>query len=136
MDRTVQIQLHPTPEQAALLRETLAQFTHAFNLTCRYGWDHHEKNGVRLHHATYYKTKAACPGLVSDVLIQARVKATEALKSAFTWALKKEASHKKNADLNASYNIRDKHLASLASIGTSFARGVSSTTLSSQPLGG
>ena len=36
-----------------------------------------------------------------------------------------------HADLNASYNIREKHLASLASIGTSLAGGASSSTLSS-----
>jgi putative transposase len=83
MDRTVRIQLHPTPEQAQALAETLAQFTVAFNQICTYGWQHNEKNGVRLHHAMYYSTKQVCPGLVSDLLIQARVKATEALKSAF-----------------------------------------------------
>ena len=37
-----------------------------------------------LHHATYYPTQAAYPALVSDLLIQARVKATEAIKSALT----------------------------------------------------
>lgn len=89
------IQVHPTPEQAIALRETLAQFTDAFNHVCRYGWQHHEKNGVKLHHATYYDTKAACPGLVSDLLIQARVKATETLKSAFTWKVKHEAAYQK-----------------------------------------
>lgn len=93
MDRTVRIQLYPTPEQAIALHETLAQFTAAFNAVCRYGWQRREKNGVRLHHATYYDTKAACPGLVSDLLIQARVKATEALKSAFTWQSKHEAAY-------------------------------------------
>ncbi len=56
------------------------------------GWDHIEKNGVRLHHSTYYEIKATYPGLVSDLLIQARVKATEALKSAFTWKQKHETS--------------------------------------------
>ena len=40
-------------------------------------------NGVQLHHATYYPLKAAHPGLVSDLLVQARVKATEAIKRAF-----------------------------------------------------
>jgi IS605 OrfB family transposase len=75
--------LHPTPEQAKSLSETLTQFTVAFNEVCAYGWQHSEKNGVRLHHAMYYATKETCPGLVSDLLIQARVKATEALKSAF-----------------------------------------------------
>src|SRR2546421_795561 len=93
MDRTVRIQLHPTPEQAHALHETLRQFTQAFNAVCRYGWQHREKNGVKLHHATYYDTKASCPGLVSDHLIQARVKATEALKSAFTWQAKQEAAY-------------------------------------------
>jgi putative transposase len=97
MDRTVRIQLHPTPEQAQALRETLRQFTEAFNAVCCYGWQHTEKNGVKLHHATYYQTKAACPGLVSDLLIQARVKATETLKSAFTWKAKKQIASPKRA---------------------------------------
>ena len=82
MDRTVTLQLHPTPEQAVALQETLRQFTEAFNAVCTYGWQHGEKNGVKLHHGTYRSTKEACSGLVSDLLIQARVKATEALKSA------------------------------------------------------
>lgn len=92
MDRTVRIQLHPTPEQAIALDETIAQFTQAFNQVCAYGWEHQEKNGVRLHHETYRDTKVSCPGLVSDLLIQARVKATETLISAFTWKKKHEAS--------------------------------------------
>jgi putative transposase len=95
MDRTVRIQLHPTPEQAIALQETLQQFTEAFNTVCAYGWQRHEKNGIRLHHATYRSTKEACPGLVSDLLIQARVKANEALKSAFTWKAKHERAYQK-----------------------------------------
>ncbi len=91
----MRIQLHPTPEQAVALQETLRQFTEAFNAVCAYGWQHQEKNGVRLHHDMYRATKEACPGLVSDLLIQARVKATEALKSAFTWKAKHEASYPK-----------------------------------------
>jgi predicted transposase len=96
MDRTIKIQLHPTPEQKQALKETLEQFTHAFNHVCAYGWQHNEKNGVQLHHQTYRATKMACPGLVSDLLIQARVKATEALKSAFTWKVKHENRYQKN----------------------------------------
>jgi putative transposase len=95
MDRTVRVQLHPTPEQAQALKETLVQFTQAFNQVCVYGWQHSEKNGVKLHHATYRDLKAVCPGLVSDLLIQARVKATEALKSAFTWKAKHEQQYPK-----------------------------------------
>jgi putative transposase len=95
MDRTVKIQLHPMLEQAQTLTKTLEQFTAAFNQVCAYGWQQNEKNGVKLHHGTYYETKAACPGLVSDLLIQARVKATEALKSAFTWKDRREAAYPK-----------------------------------------
>jgi IS605 OrfB family transposase len=95
MDRTIKIQLHPTPEQAQTLKETLEQFTQAFNQVCAYGWQNNEKNGVRLHHGTYYNMKVACPGLASDLLIQARVKATETLRSAFTWKAKHETRHQK-----------------------------------------
>jgi len=83
MQRTMRLKLHPMPEQVHTLTATLAQCTDAFNWVCAYGWEHNEKNGVRLHHATYYPVKKVCPGLVSDFVIQARVKATEALKSAF-----------------------------------------------------
>jgi putative transposase len=40
-----------------------------------------------------------------------------------------------NADLNAAQNIREKHLASLASVGISFAGGLPSCSLSSQTSG-
>lgn len=82
MDRTVRIRLAPTHDQAAALAETARQFTTAFNLVCRHGWHAGEKNGVRLHHATYRESKETAPALVSDLHIQARVKATEAIKSA------------------------------------------------------
>jgi putative transposase len=95
MDRTVKIQLHPTPEQGQALQETLSQFTDAFNHVVAYGWQNHEKNGVKLHHATYRDTKTACPGLVSDLLIQARTKATETVKSALTWQKKQEDNNPK-----------------------------------------
>jgi hypothetical protein len=81
MQRTVRLRLQPT--QAQGLSHTLESFTAAFNQVCTYSWQHTEKNGVRLHHATYYAVKSACPGLVSDLVIQARIKVTEALKSAF-----------------------------------------------------
>ena len=94
----MRIQLNPTPEQAKVLDETMAQFTRAFNQVCAYGWQNQEKNGVRLHHETYRDTKVSCPGLVSDLLIQARVKATEALTSAFTWKKKHEAAYAKKVE--------------------------------------
>ena len=82
MDRTVRLRLFPTPEQAASLVDTACQFTVAFNYVCAYGWEAGEKNGVALHHATYKESKTRAPALVSDLHIQARVKATDAVKSA------------------------------------------------------
>lgn len=82
MQRTIRVKLTPSPAQAELLAETSRLFTAAFNAVCRVGWEQKITNSVELHHATYYPTKAAYPTLVSDLLVQARVKATEAVKSA------------------------------------------------------
>ncbi len=83
MNRTIRLKLNTSPEQAIALLDTLQQFTTAFNFVCEYGWQNSEKNGVKLHHATYYPVKELCKGLVSDLIVQARTKATEALRSAF-----------------------------------------------------
>jgi putative transposase len=84
MQRTIRIQLEPSFAQAAALAETSRQFTAVFNAVCAYGWQEQLSNGVKLHHATYYPLKADYPDLVSDLHVQARVKATEAVKSALT----------------------------------------------------
>jgi IS605 OrfB family transposase len=83
MQRTIRVKLTPSTAQAELLAETSRLFTAVFNAVCRVGWKQRIVNGVALHHATYYPLKAEHPTLVSDLIIQARVKATEALKSAF-----------------------------------------------------
>jgi IS605 OrfB family transposase len=95
MDRSVKLLLHTTPAQDAALHETTRQFTAAFNLVCRTGWEQQQSNGVKLHHATYRAAKQSCPGLVSDLIIQARVKATETVKSALTWQTHQIASYPK-----------------------------------------
>jgi IS605 OrfB family transposase len=82
MQRTIRILLEPSPSQAAALAETSRQFTAVFNAVCTHGWHERLSNGVKLHHATYYPLKADYPDLVSDLHVQARVKATEAVKSA------------------------------------------------------
>src|SRR4051794_40180029 len=82
MQRTIRVRLRPTTEQASALTETARLFTLAFNVVAAHGWEHGEKNGVTLHHETYRPLKSEYPSLVSDLHIQARVKATEALRSA------------------------------------------------------
>ena len=81
MQRTIRLQLSTTPEQSVILSNTVKEFTNAFNFVCEFGWKNSEKNGIKLHHATYYTVKEMCKGLVSDLIVQARTKATEAVKS-------------------------------------------------------
>jgi len=52
------------------------------------GWDAGVGNATKLHYLTYYPVKAEHPTLVSDLIVQARMKAAEALRSAF--ALQKQ----------------------------------------------
>ena len=83
MQRTIRIRLTPSLAQAALLAETSHQFTHAFNQAVRIGWEAGVSNATRLHYLAYYPVKLDHPTLVSDLINQARVKAAEALRSAF-----------------------------------------------------
>lgn len=82
MQRTIIIQLEPSSTQALLLADVYHQFTDVFNAVAAYGWQQREKNGVKLHHALYYPLREQYPTLISDLHVQARVKATEAVKSA------------------------------------------------------
>ncbi len=84
MDRTLRLPLEPTTEQAEILLETMRQFTQSFNLVCAEGWRLREGNAYTLHRLTYRDCKALCSALVSDLHVQARQKAAEAVKSAIS----------------------------------------------------
>jgi putative transposase len=90
VQRTIRFPLLPTAEQFDVLFETIQQYTECFNAVATYGWEHGEKNSVELHKATYYPLREAYPRLPSQLVISARAKATEAVKSAFSWKIKKE----------------------------------------------
>ncbi len=94
MERTVRIQLHPTPEQAQSLLETMRQFTQSFNAVCKEGWRLKEGNAYTLHRLTYAQCRFDSPALNSNLHIQARQKASEAVKSAISLAKHKNAKHK------------------------------------------
>jgi IS605 OrfB family transposase len=95
MDRTIVLQLNPTPEQATLLQETLAQYTACFNAVALHGFETSCSNGVQLHKETYYPLRAEFPHLPAQLVCAARVKATEAVKSALTWKGKQEKAYPK-----------------------------------------
>src|SRR5450631_2464388 len=95
MDRTLILQLNPTSEQAALLKRTLEAYTACFNEVARVGFTTHCHNGIQLHKETYYPLRVLYPDLPSQLVCAARVKATEAVKSALTWKAKHEKEYPK-----------------------------------------
>ncbi len=90
MQRTIRFPLLPTTEQYEVLLATIQQYTECFNTVAAYGWEHGEKNSIELHKATYYPLREAYPQLPSQLVISARTKATETIKSALAWKIKKE----------------------------------------------
>ena len=90
MQRTIRFPLLPTVEQQAVLLETIQQYTECFNAVATYGWEHEEKNGVELHKVTYYALREVYPDLPAQLVISARSKASEAVKSTLTWKIKRE----------------------------------------------
>lgn len=84
MQRTLCFKLSPTPEQAPILLDTLRLHTACFNAVAAYGWEQREKNGVTLHKATYYPLREQYSTLPAQLVVAARMRATEAVKSALT----------------------------------------------------
>ena len=83
MQRTVKLKLQPTSVQHTALSETMRLYADCFNEVVRVGWDNHTSKGVRLHHETYYPLREKHPSLPSQLVVSAREKACEALKSVF-----------------------------------------------------
>ena len=98
MDRTITVQLNPTPEQARTFKATLEQHTACFNAVAHEGFTTACSNGVELHKRTYYPLRAQSPDLPAQLVCAARVKATEAVKSALTWKVKKEQAYPKKVE--------------------------------------
>ena len=59
MQRTLRIQLAPSPAQADALAETSRQFTAAFNLFVEQGWREGVSNATKLHFVAYYVVREA-----------------------------------------------------------------------------
>jgi IS605 OrfB family transposase len=82
MDRTLVVQLKPTPEQARVLKQTMHESTDCFNAVACLGFTRKCSNGIELHKQTYYELRAHYPKLPAQLVCASRVKATEAVKSA------------------------------------------------------
>ena len=95
MDRTIVVQLKLTSEQTSLLDRTMQEHTACYNAVAREGFETGCSNGVELHKCTYYPLRAQYPDLPAQLVCAARVKATEAVKSALTWRKKHAARYPK-----------------------------------------
>jgi putative transposase len=82
MDRTIILRIQPKSEQAQLLQRTLQEHTDCFNAVAQEGFTTSCSNGVELHKRTYYPLRATYPDLPAQLVCAARVRATEAVKSA------------------------------------------------------
>jgi len=80
--RTISIKIKPTKKQQDLLFQTSKEFTNAFNSCVDYGWDNKTTSMRKIHDATYYLLRAETK-LPADVLVQARQKACEVLRSLY-----------------------------------------------------
>lgn len=113
MQRTIRVKLNPTSKQAETLFETMKQHTECFNTVAKIGYEHQEKNGVRLHQETYYDLRKQYPALPSQLIITARMRATESVKSALAREKKGLRASCPRADLvpirydNRSYGIKN-----------------------------
>ena len=81
MKATLKLRLNMDAASTDVLLETSAQSTECFNAVCRYGWESNDHNSVSLHHATYNSLSRIHPEMPSQLIVSARMKATEALKS-------------------------------------------------------
>ena len=77
------------------IRPAIEAYTKAFNPVCRTGWNDSDSNGVSLHHKTYRELKKYLP---SQLVISARMKATEALKAVKKRIGKKQKLRAQKAD--------------------------------------
>lgn len=107
MQRTIRLELKPTPEQSALLVNTLRQHTECFNAVAFHGWAEQIRNGVQLHKDTYAALRERFPQLPSQLVCASRVKATEAIASAMALAKKgKKVSGPKSKSCPIRYDSR------------------------------
>ncbi len=81
LQRTIKLTINPTDSQKQTLLKTIEEYKQAYNYTCRVGWDNKLWNGVELHKLTYYTLRERL-SLPSQLVISARMVATESLKSA------------------------------------------------------
>jgi IS605 OrfB family transposase len=91
MQRTISIRLLTGLEQYLALKQTLELSRVCFNAVSEFGWQNKTTNGVALHHGTYNVFRQTHPELPAQLVISARMKATESLRAMST--LRRKGKH-------------------------------------------
>jgi IS605 OrfB family transposase len=103
---TITLRIPIKTEAVDFLKETAEQFSESFSRVCHDGWDLPRVNGVELHHLTYARERSIT-ALPSQLVVSARMKATEALQSAKTKLKRgKRASCPMGKQLTIRYDAR------------------------------
>ena len=120
--QVVTLKLPIITDEIQKLKDTAHQFSESFGRVCKLGWESKITNSVELHHQTYQREKELTQ-LPSQLIISARMKSVEALKSVRTKLRNgKKASCPTSKQQVIRYddrssNVRlDRRVASLASI--------------------
>ena len=79
MKLTAVVKLHPTPEQAAILRETRERANAACTAIAALAWERQTFGQYKLHHAVYHDLKASA-GLTAQVIVRCIAKVADAYK--------------------------------------------------------
>ena len=96
--RTIRIQLKPTPEQVALLRQTLQEYTNSFNAVCQIADAQKVRNGVDVAFVDARYSSQACSkcGYID--------KRNRVCQSEFS-CKNRQCGYQLNADYNAALNL-------------------------------
>jgi len=78
---TLKLPIYTNCKAESILKETIQEYTDSFNRVCQIGWQETRINGTELHKKSYRQERKETR-LPSQLVCSARVKATEALKSA------------------------------------------------------
>ncbi len=82
LKRTIKLVVKPSEEEKQILFKTLEEYKLAYNFVAEIGWKSKVSNSVKLHNLTYTTVREKT-SLPSQLVISARMVASESLKSAF-----------------------------------------------------
>lgn len=103
--RTIKLDLKVSPQNEAVLNNTISSYTDCFNHISAEGWSHNTSNKLNLHKQLYYTLKDTYFPKCSQLVISCLSKSSEALKSAFSLRSKRLNQLESNKNKSKNYKI-------------------------------